>query len=105
MTGRLFSSAGASPSEGELCVPPGPRGRITMSSHKLVLLFVSTVLIVSPALALPGEEIVTPVVPPELPVEVETELGPAGSLKQPFPSIAPSTLGPVRSRWVTSWVT
>jgi hypothetical protein len=37
---------------------------------------------VTPALAAPGDVLVTPEVPLELPVEVETELGPAGSLKQ-----------------------
>ena len=35
-----------------------------------------------PAMAAPGDTITTPVIFPELPVEVETELSPAGSLKQ-----------------------
>jgi len=35
-----------------------------------------------PAVAAPGDSVTTLVTPPELPVEVETELAPAGSLKQ-----------------------
>ena len=37
---------------------------------------------VAPAQAAPGDVFQTPVVPMELPIEVEIELSPAGSLKQ-----------------------
>jgi len=45
------------------------------------LLAAALVLGVRPVSAAPGETIVTPSVIPELPIEVETEVGPAGSLK------------------------
>jgi len=42
----------------------------------------NVVLPVAPALAAPGDTLLTPVTPMELPIEVEIELSPAGSLKQ-----------------------
>lgn len=46
------------------------------------MLSLAFVFTVTPAMAAPGDTVQTLPVPPELPVEVETELAPAGSLKQ-----------------------
>lgn len=48
----------------------------------LTFLALTLVFPATPAMAQPGGVNVTPEVIPELPVEIETELGPAGSLKQ-----------------------
>lgn len=47
-----------------------------------VVMVVGPLLMVTPAMAAPGGTLTTPVTPMELPIEVEIELSPAGSLKQ-----------------------
>jgi cytochrome c peroxidase len=59
------------------------RSRVARELCAVVLSAVMTSLGVSPAMAQsPGEALTTPTVPMELPIEVEIELSPAGSLKQ-----------------------
>jgi len=48
----------------------------------LAVILILAMVVPLPALAVPGGVITTPVVPMELPIEVEIELSPAGSLKQ-----------------------
>ncbi|MFX0145844.1 MAG: hypothetical protein ACFE9C_17395, partial [Candidatus Hodarchaeota archaeon] len=60
----------------------GKQGRFRMSERGLAALALALMLTVQPALAQNGTVLQTPVTPMELPVEVEIELSPAGSLKQ-----------------------
>ena len=65
---------------GRLGMPPVfTKGLIVTLS---VALAFGPLLPVAPAMAAPGHTLTTPVVPMELPIEVEIELSPAGSLKQ-----------------------
>ena len=53
------------------------------ASHTgLAVLFGLALAVAFTVWALPGDTVTTPTVIPELPIEIETEVGPAGSLKQ-----------------------
>ena len=61
----------------------GKESILTKYSLAVIVIVVTVLMfIVTPVMAVPGDTIITPVTPMELPIEVEIELSPAASLKQ-----------------------
>jgi hypothetical protein len=58
------------------------RKESTLLRKGLATILCAALVLPLPAMAAPGDTLITPVVPMELPIEVEIELSPAGSLKQ-----------------------